>query len=528
MTPEEAFEQLHARLRRYRLDTALANLAAFQLMYADEEQYAQLPKRMQNLWPTTINPHQFPYLAKALISAGGNDHRSQELTFDEYVELARLYNHAQAVDRTGFRDISDAELFLTRISEQQFRYQQWPYPQVARTLLLFSDLARDPKHARKFDIPTAFEDLTGLSVEQFVMIGVAIWGLVSAGGMRTFDAASLVEKNRHMFSHDIMARFLARTAADYAGFRGNCSKHPPPRRALTFYAFNPLEVAPIIKTQRSGYVVPRLLLDRVTLGIYHDLLGEYGSAFTNVFGDVFEEYVGELLGSVYDETELLPQRPYGRGRNPGDRTTDWIVVEGSIGTLLECKSTRLTLPTKVSADPELVEADLAKGVVKAARQLARVMSDIRAGRNHLEDLQRLETLVPAVVTLDPYFTGNSATFRKLVNDQLSACGIEPFDYQVIGVHEFERFIHPVRERGLGKLLLEKMADKGQPWDSKAYWLFETYVAEAAPDTPRPRLPLLEERWRRLVKAMLPEESELGLDAIFADDERDDARATMPR
>ena len=272
------------------------------------------------------------------------------------------------------------------------------------------------------------------------------------------------------------------------------------------YGFNPLERWPIVVTQRSGMVVPipPLLIDRVTIGLYHDLLAAHGEDFTRAFGHAFEDYVGTILGSVYDRATLHGEVPYGRDA----LSTDWIVTDGPGATLLECKATRLRLDTKVSADPAALRIDLAKGVAKALVQLHRVLRDIRAGVRGLEQFRNREPLVPVVLLLDPFHTANSNAIRNLVGEELRSRDIGPFEYQVVSIDEIEAWLPTIKQRGLTELLCAKMADRGNPINSMAYADFDTYLRHVAGESEERKLAEpLEDEWlafKTYVESTFPE------------------------
>ena len=104
------------------------------------------------------------------------------------------------------------------------------------------------------------------------------------------------------------------------------------------YAYNPLESKPIVKTRRSGYVlpIPPYLMARVGMGVYYDLIKAHESRFSNVFGKVFEAYVGDLLHEVYPADQFCPELPYG-SRN-GNLSSDWAVIEDRSATLMGARS----------------------------------------------------------------------------------------------------------------------------------------------------------------------------------------------
>src|SRR6266851_10278569 len=114
----EAGEHLHTRLRRFRLDTALAKIGYISTTFGDSERRTKLPADEQQLWLRTINPHGLAYLAKALIQVS-NDHRSGDLTFADLVDLCQLYNRAQGAEYQPGAGLPEITQLFIRMSYQQ-------------------------------------------------------------------------------------------------------------------------------------------------------------------------------------------------------------------------------------------------------------------------------------------------------------------------------------------------------------------------------------------------------------------------
>src|SRR5207302_4408466 len=89
----------------------------------------------------------------------------------------------------------------------------------------------------------------------------------------------------------------------------------------------------------------------------------------------------------------IPEFKYG----PDNRDSiDWTVLEGSKATLIECKTRRLLLPTKVTADQNLLRRDL-EDIIKGARQLSRFREDVRARMAGTERFHSISDLVPSTL-----------------------------------------------------------------------------------------------------------------------------------
>ena len=59
--------RLEQRLRRYRLDSALASIGHWGSILSNEELTARQSARWRQLWTPRVSPHQLAYMAKRLI-----------------------------------------------------------------------------------------------------------------------------------------------------------------------------------------------------------------------------------------------------------------------------------------------------------------------------------------------------------------------------------------------------------------------------------------------------------------------------
>ena len=494
---EEVRRLLLQRLRSYRLDDFLGSLSWMFTTFSREELREQLPKEQAKLWPANINPQQIAFLAKMAIVCGGNDHRSNRATFDQYKELANLYMRLDTALMESETEIEAWEAYFMRLSYHQFLWHMDEWSAMARAVLLFHLLpARLPDD--KFDIQQAFEEVFGLPALDFFCLGLLLWKeLNDLYPEPFFTATDLSTVGATSYGERGVKLLLDRVAGDYQQFREAYDETNPVER-YELYTFNPLEGRPVVATQRSGYVcpVPVILLRRLTTGAYYDLVKRFGKKFADAFGPIFEAYAGDLLQSVYRREELFHEPPYKRGRDQL-RSTDWIVVEGNTATLLECKTARLTLPTKAYADQRTLEEDLVRGVVGALVQMDKVMKAIREPAPGLERFANVDRFVPVVLVYDAYFLANTAPIRDIVHRLLREAKVEPFPYQVISVHELEGRMETIKREGLARLLLDKMSDEEHRWQSTSYADFSTYLSNRFPEEPRSRSTVLRDAWQVL-------------------------------
>ncbi len=177
---------------------------------------------------------------------------------------------------------------------------------------------------------------------------------------------------------------------------------------------NPLVHWPVVEIDKNKWVVPIFpyLLRRGTEQAFYDVIAYKGREFSAFLGHVFEEYADLMLSTLGAEYEIIKARTYLRDGQKCD-ICDRIIIKNGEAVLIECKTKRLGLKTKFTADEELLRGDLTdigkeddKGnIVHAIRQVHRNEKDIRVNCQGLEDLNKKITgkMYPIVLTLDPYF-----------------------------------------------------------------------------------------------------------------------------
>ncbi|WP_325062314.1 hypothetical protein [Vitreimonas sp.] len=121
--------------------------------------------------------------------------------------------------------------------------------------------------------------------------------------------------------------------------------------------------------------LPELILQRVTSGLYYDLLPGGGS-LRNEASRRFERYSGELLGALISSVDVTYEYQY-RHLGRGYRSPDVLgSARGLLQLIIECKATKLSLDAQYAEDPiKLAQAgydELAKGAYQIWRHVAHV------------------------------------------------------------------------------------------------------------------------------------------------------------
>jgi len=233
---------------------------------------------------------------------------------------------------------------------------------------------------------------------------------------------------------------------------------------------NPLVNWPILNLDSNRWVVPILpyLFRRGTEQVFYDVIQHKGREFASFFGYVFEEYTDRILSTLGSSYEIIPERRYSRDGQTYD-TCDRIIIKDGTAVLIECKTKRLKLKTKFTADEKLLRDDLTdigKGddkssVVFGIRQLYRTERDIRANCSGLEELNQKITgkIYPLVLVLDPYYFANAPYLKQIITEELEKgdTPIKDYDWQILDARGFEPLCSLASHEGFINLIRNKFS-----------------------------------------------------------------------
>jgi len=451
-------KDLYQHVKRYKLNNALATIsgASGYLLHKGAA--------FENAEGTTITLWQMAFLVKALILKA-NDFKREEFDIRTLKLCANMYNNLYEPLLNASRDDPFLiQSYYLRAAYEQFPYQEKFWNLVPRILYLYKCLNNVPKTKRAFDISQAIHDLYQLSIEDLLIIGCCAAASVRKGGY--FDPKNIINTLPNRFkghlTEDKVKHFLQEVVLDYHNFREKAreeEKKVP--SGFEKYAFNPLREYPIIRTdqKRDGkrhYVIPipLLLLRRISDGVYYDLFAKYKDKFSQFFGLVFEEYVGSLLGELYDNDHLIREPVYGK---PLKKGPDWIILEDNYAILIECTINRLTKKIKSLGDFSELQKKLQQKLVSCIEKYPQKIEDIKTGKTGIPSYDRITSFYPLVVVLDRLYGANS-TIRDLINSELRKKEMDDFSYQILWIGELEDLCVFLEGEHFSSILDKKLRD----------------------------------------------------------------------
>lgn len=295
--------------------------------------------------------------------------------------LRRLENAEDAhrlKDRSIYRE-------MARIANREFDWQRGYFnkPQLYRNAFVYG----------QGTCADYFEQQYGITVNQFTLAGFSLYLLLTENPSvlcnADFSGVGLTAQD--------LEHALALLARPLAELRAHASSE---RRMGPATAYKPsvLRRFPCIVFGEGKHRVraplPQLILERVTAGVFYDVVGG-GGALRNDYGRRFEAYCLNYLRAMLPELDWHEETNY-RLKGNDVRTPDILLAEGAgLGLVIECKATRMGYGAKFG------EGDLAERgfeeIIKAVFQLWRFFSHCRRG---LADMTLNAEAVGVVLTLD--------------------------------------------------------------------------------------------------------------------------------
>lgn len=466
---EATEEDVKNLLRRYSVKDALLSFGALSIaMYFDPKLPGRQNASMLFTPDTGIVITQFAlsYLASMSILSGSNDYKAP-LTApgkSNVDGICNIYSNALStpISEQEIKEYGPAP-FLMRMATEQFAYQISGSYMLARTSVMFLEIAAEiePQNLRTLD--SFFQEKTGITLHDFLWLSFCFFALLQEAP--TFRAAQLLEADMPphymaLFTEEKITKFLELMALDYASFREvDESMNSRIRSSHTKTRFNPLIQFPIIKLQTpSGpnpYIVPNVItyLRRITDGLYwwfdEQFAQEGGSErdkFRSYFGKVFEEYVGQVLKAIYGDSMMNKEFFYGTKKSP-IAFIDWWMIKNNKLYLFEAKASQVNLYNRTVCDPEKYKLEEIPKIAKAIKQLFLRIKDIQG--NTYPELQKFQGMevIPVAIFYDMPFVAEKGLYGHWLNEELvrmesndpNLVGLASFKAHLINISELEPF-----------------------------------------------------------------------------------------
>lgn len=366
------------------------------------------PRRIQMLkWPKVVRgtrlrdidvllaTHNLEALTK-LVLAHGNKWSNK---LPEFGDIVRLQNHVENLPSR----FTEGPTGTVSIEEMMFQLicQQFPFQSrnekraLARVHILYKripELLEQDGFSLPFDLEEEFQRITGMSLTQFICSGIWLFGLATQSRkFKLGDLENQTEKIRAIWSipesdlptQQSMESVLNRVSFeldDFANHIGNLNEHD---ERLIAYDYQPLLEYPLVHLGNDEYIcpIPKLLLDRFTIGVFHDLANAMRcpgreNPFREYFGKLYERYVGLQLSLVFGNSDIHPEVQYERGQKS---TSDWTVSHTVTNLAIECRTSTFIIETRKGGDIENITRDLTRIGAETIKDLPPKIESLHAG-----------------------------------------------------------------------------------------------------------------------------------------------------
>ncbi len=444
------------------------------------------------------------YLAMCIIE-NSNDYRNNKFSLNDLSIAADMY---YGLPDPVLKDTNLDELLL-RFGSALFDYDREINNIVPRSFLLYCILWDEVNEAKIVNINETMQNIVKLNIEEILVFGYAFFGDSERGFFRIFSEEKINnDKDQKLFNEEKQKYFLDWVSCTYKQFRDKSSEMMKllPSDDYEKNRFNPLIKYPIIipvfnprPDLSQIYLVPvsRLLLERVTRGLYFDFADYYkdgnkSNKFREAFGYVFQRYVGHIIEKSKIKVNLLPEWKYNKSQKS---TTDWILLYDQEAVFIEVKQSGLFLQAKTISETESIKNDISKTIGQAIQQLWMFEQDVKSKKfKELKNLSNVSNIQRLVITYDRTYFSNSILKKHALKAARERDSSIPkdYDWHTISIEEFERVL-TIENISIYDFLKKKNDDT-----LTSSWDFREYISRKFPQA-RYINPYLESMKEELIK-----------------------------
>jgi len=352
MTPEEIFERfkpLRASIRAYK-PAEIIRRAVFLLHKRVDcvamREWTYLPWILLLLVRWTFQYGETPADAKAL-------------TQDNFDNLYRAtYDLDSGIAMSGHEDRDPIAAFMARTLFTQLPFQAMTYElrSLGRQIILFEQLGA------AYNVDGLFTGLYGLSVRDFLRMYYTCW----AGKAERYSVSYF----HGIFPEATIRAYFNSVSVDMASGRNFVRNYTQAGAHIAFQAHehSPLELKPILKT--GDFWEPfsfRLFETALQNNIYDFLKRDVATFGAQIFGPIFEQYVGLTISS-YSDGAHQTEASLKAGLPKGSKVTDFLVQDEASAIFIEAKGTELNSRARVYQSKATIVRNIRSTVLHAVIQ----------------------------------------------------------------------------------------------------------------------------------------------------------------
>mgnify|MGYP001049976834 CR=1 FL=1 len=267
-----------------------------------------------------------------------SDHRDHD-SIDSLAELINLHRHYESlmssnqIKSSGSHDVYKIVMGMT---SEQFLYQNFylMFEKLNRTYHILV-AARNYEHRSDLDIDSVFKNIFDFTAEDYLAVLLMVfWLCTQHPDPLTAPEQLYRKKDSTIFTKENITKFVKYYSCTYEDLRKSSLQ-----RQLLYSK-------PFVHTKRcnsylsSSVYAVGFLLGNGLYWLCRDYYKNDDQKFPNAFGNLFEDYIKELLSTYCnnEEWKIIPQ-----GKQKG---ADYIFIFNSLQIIVESKSSLLNLDAK--------------------------------------------------------------------------------------------------------------------------------------------------------------------------------------
>lgn len=463
---DDATEVFRARVEPFSLDSIVSRAAGLTRQRVRDEREFQGRLRSSGVSIATFSPFLLRRLVTGAISA-----RSLPDTSEKTIGVTDLQSAEQAlmdVVATADRHAGDDSAALWSLAMRQLQsqyYDQLGEGAYIRELWLGRRVIERAAESG-LDIDDYYRRALGLTHTDLAVLSFTAFAtIIGDESTGLLDPTTWISETSPLkVDPDIVRAFFDVTAIDYQGIQERAGHRAVVRPGYEPYALSPIIKWPLVQRSDGLYLAPvtRDVLDRPTRGFHIDVFQlipeQLHEAVKDAMAEVYESYVERLLQLA------LPGSPIHRGKSvlPTDRPNcDFVCVEGQSLTLVEVKSSRLSLEADMTKDPDVLRRELKlRGI---SHGLTQISESARAIRDRRTTFARNSILTGLLVIRGEQVWMNTPEIRRMLEELVrEETGNNIFvKYQIVNDQGFDLLTrYCAGNRGLGKFLQDKCSHTG--------------------------------------------------------------------
>lgn len=347
-------------------------------------------------------------LVNELMTVPKVEHKTQGATrtlrCDHFLAAIQCANWLRKLENVEYRiqkKRQDIFIELGRIAARQFDWQRGyaNVPQFYRNAFVYA----------QGECASYFERQHGITINRFSKIGFMLFASFTKNPVFMTDTSW----EEFGVTKEEVKRVLELIALPFS----EAAKQARVDRRQTIHTADKPSIIrkrPCLRFGENGKRVraplPELILERVTSGVFYDVIGG-GDRVTNDYGKRFEEYCFRYLSETLTKLTWGREYRYGTKKHPVDSPDILCSEGGKVIIGIECKATRMSQEAMFGKNP--INARGYEDLTKAVFQLWRFFSHCRLGKT---DREVSDGVLGVVLTLDNWLIMANTLRKRVLED----------------------------------------------------------------------------------------------------------------